>query len=181
MKQTRVILRIDGGSHYELWVKRPKKNMLAIDPPLFSSLFFFLSFPSSSVASPICQEGQSKRTFLISPFFPDLFSDFFRDFLPLFPDFWKIFRCQGGTLPPWPPMATPLFPSLSLLSPSSSSFLLFLFFPLLFLPDFFSPSGFSVWGQFAPCLPLLATPWSLGVPCNVCDYLLILFALLIIS
>ena len=53
----------------------------------------------SGVASPICQEGQSKRPFPISafPIFP--FSWLFPDFPPLFPNFWQIFHCHGGTLP----------------------------------------------------------------------------------
>ena len=36
-----------------------------------------------SVASPICQEGQSERIFPIFPLFPDFFP-LFPDFLPLF-------------------------------------------------------------------------------------------------
>ena len=45
----------------------------------------------SSVASPICQEGQSENR-------PD-----FGLFFPIFPDFWQIFRCQGGhSAPPCP-------------------------------------------------------------------------------
>ena len=57
------------------------------------------SVGNSSVASPICQEGQSERTFPIFPLFPDfpIFFPLFPDFLPLFGIF---FRCQGGTLPP---------------------------------------------------------------------------------
>ena len=53
----------------------------------------------SSVASPICQEGQSGRNF---PIFP-LFSRFFVIFSPNFLDFWQIFAVRGGTLPPLPP------------------------------------------------------------------------------
>ena len=53
-----------------------------------------------SVASPICQEGKSERTFPILAF-SSRFSSFFSIF-PLFPDFWQFFRCQGGTLPPCP-------------------------------------------------------------------------------
>ena len=52
----------------------------------------------SSVASPICQEGQSERTFPFFPFIPDLSSPpppIFPDFFPLFPEFWKNFCCQG--------------------------------------------------------------------------------------
>ena len=45
----------------------------------------------SSVASPICQEGQSERTFPIFPFSSRFFL--------FFPDFSQIF----GTLPPLPP------------------------------------------------------------------------------
>ena len=60
----------------------------------------------SSVASHICQERQSERTFPIlvfsSRFFP-CFPDFSR-FPPLFPDFWQVFRCQGWhSAPPLPP------------------------------------------------------------------------------
>ena len=52
----------------------------------------------SSVASPICQEGQSKRTLLI-------FCLFYRFFL-FFPNFGKFFAVRGGTLPPLPPLPT---------------------------------------------------------------------------
>ena len=48
---------------------------------------------TSSLASPICQEGQSERNFPVFAFLPP-FSSFPR-FPPLFPDFWQIFRCQG--------------------------------------------------------------------------------------
>ena len=48
-------------------------------------------FFTSSVASSICQEGQSERTFPNFCFFFPIFPAFF----PLFPDFWQIFRCQG--------------------------------------------------------------------------------------
>ena len=41
------------------------------------------------------------------PLFLD-FSSLFPDFFPLFPNFWQFFRCQGGTLPPCPILATPL-------------------------------------------------------------------------
>ena len=67
----------------------------------------------SSVASPICQEGQSEITFPIlafsSRFFPifPLFFPIFRDF-PSFSRFLTLFRCQGGTLPLAPLLATPL-------------------------------------------------------------------------
>ena len=55
------------------------------------------------IASPICQEEQSERTFPILPF--PLSSIFF----PLFSDFLKISRCQGVTLPRAPPpVAMPL-------------------------------------------------------------------------
>ena len=57
---------------------------------------------TSSVASLICHEGQSERTFPIFPPFPDFFP-LFPDFLPLFPNFWQILHCQGGTLPPSTP------------------------------------------------------------------------------
>ena len=35
--------------------------------------------------------------------FSSRFCLFLPDFFHLFPDFWQIFRCQGGTLPPLPP------------------------------------------------------------------------------
>ena len=66
---------------------------------------------SSRVASSICQEGQSERTFPILAFssrffllfliFLD-FSSLFPDFFSLLPDFWQFFRCQGGHSAPWP-------------------------------------------------------------------------------
>ena len=49
-------------------------------------------------SSPICQEGQSERTFPIFAFSSRFF---------LFPDFWLIFRWWHSR-PPVPPMATPL-------------------------------------------------------------------------
>ena len=52
---------------------------------------------SSSVASPICQERQSKEPSRFWPFLPD-FSSFSR----FFPDFWQFFRCQGGHCAPLP-------------------------------------------------------------------------------
>ena len=54
----------------------------------------------SSVATPICQEGQSERTFPIfafSRFSSSLFSQFLANF-----------SLSGGTLPPCPMLATPL-------------------------------------------------------------------------
>ena len=70
----------------------------------------------SSVASPICQEGQSERNFPIfafssrfflffpnfSWFFPD-FSWFSPRFFPDFHDFWQFFPCQGWHSAPLPP------------------------------------------------------------------------------
>ena len=61
-----------------------------------------------SVASPICQEGQSERTYPIFafPIFP-LFFLIFCLFFPIFPDFFpifgKYFAVRGGTLPPCHP------------------------------------------------------------------------------
>ena len=55
----------------------------------------------SSVASPICQEGQSERTFPIFAFFSWFFI-FFPDFSPIFGKFF-FFAVRGGTLPPLPP------------------------------------------------------------------------------
>ena len=57
---------------------------------------------ASSIASPICQEGQSERTFPIFAFSSRFFL-FFPDFFPLFPDFWQIFHCQGWHSAPPPP------------------------------------------------------------------------------
>ena len=66
----------------------------------------------SSVASPICQEGQSEINFPIFPLFPDfwlffpifpLFPPIFSDFSWFFPSFWQFFTIRGGTLPPLPP------------------------------------------------------------------------------
>ena len=54
-----------------------------------------------SVASPICQEGQSERTFPIF-LLPPIFYSFlvFPDILPLFPPiFWQIFRSRGHSTP----------------------------------------------------------------------------------
>ena len=71
----------------------------------------FCLLPSSRVASPICQEGQSERTFPIFAFSSRLSS-----FSPIFPDFslifGKFFAVRGGTLPSLdPPVATPVLPS----------------------------------------------------------------------
>ena len=65
---------------------------------------------SSSIASPICQEGQSERTFPILAFsswfflvyliFSSLFSQFFPLFFLIFDNF---FAVEGGTLPRLPP------------------------------------------------------------------------------
>ena len=65
---------------------------------------------TSSVASPICQEGQIKwqnlpNFCLFFMIFP-LFSQFLLIFSFFFPIFGKFFAVMGGTLPP--PMATPL-------------------------------------------------------------------------
>ena len=58
----------------------------------------------SSVASPICQEGQSERTFPIFPLFL-IFSLFFPDFWQVFFFFFFFFfsflAVKGVTLPPW--------------------------------------------------------------------------------
>ena len=45
--------------------------------------------PSRGVASFICQEGQSAKTFPIFSPFSWFFSPLFPDFLPLFPNFWQ--------------------------------------------------------------------------------------------
>ena len=57
----------------------------------------FLSL-SSSVASSICQEGQSERTFPTFTFSSQFFL-FFPDFSLFFPIFGKFFAVRGGTLP----------------------------------------------------------------------------------
>ena len=52
-----------------------------------------------------------KDPYRFLPFLPDFSSFFliFRDFPPLFPDFWQIFRCQGWHSAPLdPPVAMPL-------------------------------------------------------------------------
>ena len=54
----------------------------------------------SSVASPICQEGQSERIFPICPLFPN-FSLFFPVFCPIFDE---VFDVEGGTLSPLTPL-----------------------------------------------------------------------------
>ena len=67
---------------------------------------FFTPAEPSSVASLICQEGQSERNFPIFAFssrFFWFFPDFFPGFSWFFPDFWQIFAVRGGTLPPLPP------------------------------------------------------------------------------
>ena len=77
------------------------------------------TFSVSSVASPICQEGQSEKNFLIFAFcsrfflfFFPIFPEFFLIFFLIFPDFWQFFWCQGWHSSP-PPLATqvatPLF------------------------------------------------------------------------
>ena len=59
----------------------------------------------SSIASPICQEGQSERNFPIFDFSSRFFLFFviFPEFFLIFPDFWHFFAVRGGTLPPLPP------------------------------------------------------------------------------
>ena len=59
---------------------------------------------SSSVASPICQEGQSEWTFPILPFLPNFsfFSQFFPDFLLFFPIFGNFSLSRGALWPPCP-------------------------------------------------------------------------------
>ena len=82
----------------------------------WSGFFFFRDHWPVAWTSPICQEGQSERTFRIFPLFPNfsLFSQFF----PLLPNFWQIFaarRGQGHSAPLTPsptPVATPLFMAL---------------------------------------------------------------------
>ena len=72
---------------------------------------FFFKTVVSSVANPICQEGQSERNFPIFAFLPDFSSFFpiFPDFFLIFPDFWHFFCCQGWhSAPLATPVATPL-------------------------------------------------------------------------
>ena len=53
---------------------------------------------SGGIASPICQEGQSERTFLIFLFFLIFFL-----FFLIFPPFWQIFHYHGALCPPLTP------------------------------------------------------------------------------
>ena len=79
------------------------ENMWPPEPSAFG-------IKSSSVASPICQEGKVKESSWFWPFLPDfssfflIFPDFFFFFCSFFPDFWQIFVLLGVALcPPWPP------------------------------------------------------------------------------
>ena len=70
------------------------------------------------------------------PFLPDfiLFFPDFSSFFPIFPSFFlifgKFFAVRGGTLPPWPPVATPLTGSKAVLAIEEFDF--FFFFFLIF-------------------------------------------------
>ena len=77
------------------------ENMEHVVIDRYFSLFLkglkiFLYPGLSSVASPICQVGQSEITFLIFAF-----SSWFFLFFSLI--FGKFFALRDGTLPPWPP------------------------------------------------------------------------------
>ena len=61
-----------------------------------------LSYVSSSIASPICQEGQNERTFAIFAF-SSWFFLFFPIFSLHFPIFGKFLAVKGGNLPPLTP------------------------------------------------------------------------------
>ena len=81
--------------------------------PLLITLYTLRNTSNSSVASPICQEGQSEKTFPIFALSSRFLLFFFRCFLifPLFFRFLAIFSLSGMTLcpPPLvPPVATPL-------------------------------------------------------------------------
>ena len=80
-------------------------NVLKLSCPF--RIILMVCVKTSSVASPICQEGQSERIFPMFAFSCRFFL-FFPDFFPLFPDFWHFFAVRGDTLPPVPPVATPL-------------------------------------------------------------------------
>ena len=104
--------------HFALPIfKKEKKHSTYLFWQKFVRHTFFLFWPSyiwhaygtshwlSSIASPICQEGQSGRTFLIFAFSSQFFLFFF---LPWFflifslfsPTFGNFFALRGGTLPP---------------------------------------------------------------------------------
>ena len=83
----------------------PKMTEIEYDTHLLLLPWFWYS----SIASPVCQEGQSERNFPIFAFSSRFFL-FFPDFFPPFPNFWQIFAVRGGTLPPLAtPVAMPLF------------------------------------------------------------------------
>ena len=100
------MVQIENSLQNNMWILSPKQVFLGfwITKPISSPA-------CSSVASPICQGGQSERTFPIFAFSSTFFL-FFSRFFPLFPDFWHFFAVRGGTLPPplAPPVATPLLP-----------------------------------------------------------------------
>ena len=73
---------------------------------------------TSSVASPVCQEGKNERTFPIFAFSSRFFLFFSRYFL-IFSSFFRFlahFSLSGVALcSPWPPVATPLLITLIVL------------------------------------------------------------------
>ena len=93
----------------------------------------------SSIASPICQEGQSERTFPIFPLFLDLFPIVPLFFL-IFPSFsWFLtifFHCQGGALTPLPLHWLRHWNEYKLLSVISVIFIFFIIFIYIFIFTF---------------------------------------------
>ena len=90
------------------WLKMRKKSNLPklgrVYIPIILVSQLMCSMVHSSVASPICQEVQNERTYLIFAFSSRFFSFFW-----IFSDFRQIFRCQGWhSAPLSPPVATPL-------------------------------------------------------------------------
>ena len=98
-------------------IKYLYRFQMAAKWPIFILRHFEFRGKFSSVASPICQEGQSERTFPILAFssrfilFVTIFPNFcslFSRFLPLFPDFDKFPLSRGALCPLASILATPL-------------------------------------------------------------------------
>ena len=96
--------------HHHLWwhphpkfvKKHPKRQVHTCqceNPFQVTSFELWCWLWISSIASPICQEGQSERNLPIFAFS----SPFFLFFSWFFSDFWQIFTVRGGTLPSLPP------------------------------------------------------------------------------
>ena len=87
--------------HVDVGAMRSHQQLWSYIGPVWVICFHICISLTSSVASPICQEGQSERTFPILTFS----SRFFLFFL-IFPLFFLIFdnffAVKGGTLPPLP-------------------------------------------------------------------------------